>query len=169
MPKDLGRKSRDGSDGSVRAVATDHLGRIGQLGTVVNEEATRAGELILLFWGDLDGEFNVGEVSPGELEVFGSFRLVNVDGMRLGVVSGAGLEVLERRCVLLGYIGAEFVSIGGHARSIGNARAAMKTPPAMGNTSWLKRGDHPLLTAVRWRHATERRTLAESGEGLLHG
>ena len=53
--------------GSVRAVATDHFLRLSQLRAVVNEEATHAGELILLFRSDLNGEFNMGEVGAGKL------------------------------------------------------------------------------------------------------
>ena len=121
-----GRESLDGSEASVSAITTDHVRRISQLRAVVNEETTHARELILLFRSDLNCEFNVGEIGTGKLKALGGFGLVNVDGMRLGVVASACVNFLKRLRVLLSYIGAEFISIGSHARSIGNAPAAVE-------------------------------------------
>ena len=112
----------------------------------MNEETAHARELILLFRDDLDCEFNIGQVGAGELETLGSLGFINFDSVRLGVVAGACMKFLERLRVLLSNIGAGIVSVGSHARSIGNPPAAVTIPRwPRGDVFRLDRANRPHL------------------------
>ena len=68
----------------------------GQLAAVVNEEAGHAGEFILLDRHDLDGQFFVGQVSPGQLKTLSQICLIQIDDGITGPGALGGLQIIER-------------------------------------------------------------------------
>ncbi len=88
------------------AVVADEGVGVGELGAVVEQEASVAGELVVLHGHDLDGELDVGQVGARELECLSGFGLVLVDLPGLGVVA-LRLQRLEALLgLLLGVAGA---------------------------------------------------------------
>ena len=62
---------------------------------MVDEEALRAGELVILARNDVNGQLFLGQVGTGKLKVFGSLVLVFFDLGRTGIVA-TGLQLLNR-------------------------------------------------------------------------
>src|SRR5690349_7240333 len=61
----------------------------------MDQEATRAGELVGLFRDDPDRQLLAGQIGSGQFERFGGFRFVDVDNRGLGLVTSR-LQFLQR-------------------------------------------------------------------------
>src|SRR5262245_16488968 len=96
------------------AVAADQLLLVGELAAVVDQEAAHAGELVLLAGHHLDRQLLVREVSAGQLEGLGGFRLVLVDLPGVLVVT-TRLEFFDALFGLVFLVLARCVVVGGHA------------------------------------------------------
>src|ERR1700712_138093 len=98
------------------AVGADHaLADLAcQAMAVLNQEATRTGELVTLLRHDPHGEFLTGEVCAGKFEVLEFFAVVHVEHGGRGVIATSG-QLLERFVGdVIGFLLAGCIVISSH-------------------------------------------------------